>query len=134
MKESTIEGLSWGVALFAVTIIIVQFLDYHQSIEFFSLIMAVIGSIYVGFALKEHNLRNRVIEIVSAMLFIVAALAGLWVSPWFIVAALILHGFWDLLHHNKSKLTKIPEWYIPLCCVYDWAAGGYLSYYLLLTH
>lgn len=131
VKNSTKTGLIWGIGLMVITVIVVQFLSYHQVIELFSMAMVLIGSVYLGFAFKEERIRYRNIEIVTAVFFVMTALIGLWWSPWTIVGGLFLHGIWDLLHHNESTLTQIPEWYIPLCVVYDWAAAGYLTYFII---
>jgi chromate transport protein ChrA len=131
MKQPTKIGLLWGIGLMVLTVILVQFLTYHQVIELFAMAMVLIGSVYLGFGFKEKRIRFRNIEIASAVFFVIFALFGLWMSPWFIVAGLLLHGFWDLLHHQESNMTKIPEWYIPLCIIYDWAAAGYLTYFII---
>lgn len=62
------------------------------------------------------------LELVGVVSFTLLALAGLWASPWFIVVGLVLHGVWDVLHHNGWDVvkTKIPQGYIPFCAGYDW--------------
>lgn len=100
-------------------------ISHAQSVQLASIIIAVIGAIYVGFALQLGSLRQILIEIGVASLFFGAALIGIWANPWVIPVAYVAHGLWDFVHHDHSKLTKVPHWYPPFCAVYDWvfAAG-----------
>ncbi len=113
----------WGLVFAVVTIAVHVLLGREASVLVASVVMAMIGAIYVGFALSDGRPRTIVIEVIVAFMFGGAALCGALVSPWFIVAALIGHGCWDALHHRPSVLTKIPKWYIPYCAVYDIVAG-----------
>ena len=58
-------------------------------------------------------------------LFVIAALLGVWISPWFIPAAFLAHGLWDYAHHNRAnlRLVSIPQWYIPWCVIIDVIVG-----------
>tara|TARA_R110002124_G_scaffold133955_7_gene296581 strand:- start:3197 stop:3610 length:414 start_codon:yes stop_codon:yes gene_type:complete len=100
-------------------------ISHTQSVQLSSIIIAVIGAIYVGFALQLGSIRQIIVEIGVAILFLGAALVGIWVNPWVIPVAYVAHGLWDFAHHDHSQLTKIPNWYPPFCAVYDWvfAAG-----------
>ena len=43
----------------------------------------------------------------------------------------VLHGTWDLLHHERGIQTQIVGWYPPVCVVYDWIVGlAVLVWYL----
>lgn len=95
-------------------------LSKTQSIELASTIVAVVGAIYVGFALQRGDVKQIAIEIVVAMAFLLAALVGMWLNPWAVPAAYVLHGAWDFAHHRNSPLVSIPVWYPPFCAVYDW--------------
>ncbi|MTI22977.1 hypothetical protein E1176_18245 [Fulvivirga sp. RKSG066] len=131
MTESFRTGMIWGLMLTVITITLSYFLPYEMVIELFAFAMVLIGSVYFGFAFKEDSRKIKIIELVSASGFVLTGILGLWINPWLIVAGLFMHGIWDLLHHNGKYLTKIPAWYIPLCVIYDWMAGGYLTYFLL---
>jgi hypothetical protein len=93
--------------------------------DFTAVLLAIIATIYIGFALQDGLMIQ---EIVAASLFILMALLGLWVSPYFWVLGLVLHGLWDWLHHPKGIQTKVPDYYPPVCVVVD----GLLAVFLLL--
>ncbi|MGH9892906.1 MAG: DUF6010 family protein [bacterium] len=98
-------------------------LDDERSIELASVVVAVIGAIYAGFAIQGGTVCQMVIEGLVASLFLAGALAGLWCTPWVIPVAYVLHGIWDALHHRSNghrDLVMIPRWYPPFCAVYDW--------------
>jgi hypothetical protein len=73
---------------------------------------------------RGSNVQQQ-IEFNVAFLFVIAALLGMGVSPWFIPAAYLAHGLWDFAHHNRAKLglVAIPQWYIPWCVVIDVIIG-----------
>lgn len=59
-----------------------------------------------------------------AGLFAVAGLLGL--LPWSVLVAIasFAHAASDLAHHNRSRLVKIPRWYVPWCGVIDVILGA----------
>jgi len=117
-----------GLALAALTIIIHLSFSEARGLEFSSFLLVLIGSVYLGFAALSHDRKAAAIEVLVACIFVAMGVAGLWVSPWILIAGLFLHGCWDLAHHNNFlKLVRIPKWYIPFCVAYDWAMGIYLS-------
>lgn len=96
-----------------------------HSIQLASIILAVIGAIYVGFALQKGSIRQILVEASVASLFIGSAIGGMWLTSWIVPVAYVLHGFWDVAHHRHSRLVEVPHWYPPFCAAYDWlfAAG-----------
>jgi chromate transport protein ChrA len=130
--KSIIKNILVGVILAAITIVIHTYLTEEKAHEFSSILLIIIGSIYFGFALVSNHKRAKIIEITVAVIFVIIGFVGLWISPWFIVVAMFLHGLWDILHHNKNlPLAKIPSWYIPFCASYDWIMAVYLTIIML---
>lgn len=99
-------------------------LPHAQSVQFASVLIAVIGAIYIGFALQTGSIRQIVIEACVASGFFAAALIGLWLNQWAVPIAYFLHGVWDLAHHKRTKLVAVPIWYPPFCAAYDWLFAG----------
>ncbi len=69
-----------------------------QAFEFHAVLLTLIASIYIGFALQGGNRCEVGLELTVAAAFTIFALIGLWLSPWFIVLGLALHGVWDFLY------------------------------------
>jgi len=113
-----------GALLAVATLPLHLLLSKMQSEQFAAVLLAVIGAIYVGFGLQTGNRMQIVTEVMGALGFFSAALAGLWVTPWIIPVAYVIHGIWDSAHHKGSRLAAIPLWYPPFCAVYDWVAAG----------
>ena len=116
-----------GLLLSGAIIAFIQLFPEEQQLQLWATTMTVILSIYIGFALKDDNKGLLLLQIAVAALFLALTLAGLWWSPWFLVAALILHGFWDLLHDYKVIKTKVMPWYPDFCIVVDWVLGIFLT-------
>jgi len=92
-------------------------------VEFTSILLAVIAAVYVGFSLADDRESIRRMEIVTAIVFIILALLGLWVNPWLLVTGYIGHGIWDWLHHTRHVRTEVVGWYPPFCAIYDFLVG-----------
>lgn len=116
-----------GLLFTAVTVAVHLLLGREASILTAGIVVAMIGAVYAGFAMSDGRPRVILIETVVALAFGAAGLAGVLVSPWFIVAATAAHAGWDFLHHRPGPLAKTPRWYIPYCVVYDIGAAAALA-------
>jgi len=95
-------------------------LSHLHSVQLAAMLLAVIGAIYVGFALQRGSTPQIVVEIMVASGFMAVALLGLWVNQWAIPIGYVLHGAWDFAHHRHKRLVTIPSWYPSFCAIYDW--------------
>ncbi|PWR18814.1 DUF6010 family protein [Zavarzinia compransoris] len=124
-----------GIGLSVLTVPAHLFLPRDASIDLAAVTVAVIGAIYLGFAIQAGSVRQIAVEAVVAVLFLGAALAGLWWSPWVVPAAYAGHGVWDWLHHGRGHsrdLVAVKSWYPPFCAAYDWIfALGLAAIWLL---
>jgi uncharacterized protein (DUF697 family) len=122
LRARSAGALGGGLAL--ATLPLHAVLPHQMSVALAALMLAAIGAIYVGFALRDGRTRAIATEIIVAALFFVAATIGLTVDPWAIPVACFAHGVWDAAHHRHVD-TAMPRWYIPFCALYDWvfAAG-----------
>jgi hypothetical protein len=114
-----------GFAVGVVSLAPHAFLPRGVSLAFAAVLMGIIAGVYFGFAVVNGSNNHQLVEFNVASLFGVAALLGLTVSAWFLPAAYLAHGLWDLAHHNRSPLVlvPIPQWYIPWCVVIDVIVG-----------
>jgi len=129
MKAKTIPNILIGLGLSAITIILHLMLSKTKGLELTSFLLVLIGSVYYGFALLSNHKKAIIIEVLVASIFVLMGIFGLWFSPWILIAGLLLHGVWDLAHHNSSgNLVDIPQWYVPFCATYDWTIALYLVF------
>jgi hypothetical protein len=98
--------------------------DHNVSNLLAGLTLAMIGAIYIGFALTDGRRAIIVVEALVATLFLIASIVSVLWSPWVVVGSFVAHGFWDFAHDHGVK-TTMPRWYIPFCAFYDlvFAAG-----------
>jgi len=121
------KEMTYGLLLSGAIIGFIKLFNQGQQIQLWATTMTIILSIYIGFALKDKSKSQLLLQIAVAAIFLALTLAGLWSSPWYLVAALILHGFWDLLHDYKIIKTKVMPWYPDFCIVVDWVLGIFLG-------
>ena len=113
-----------GIASGGVTALIAWSPFIPDPLAFYSVALAVIGAIYLGFAFSDGRLPIVILELSVGTAFVVLALLGLWLTPVFLAIGLILHGFWDLAHRPRGITTRLPAWYPPFCAAYDFVFAG----------
>ena len=101
------------------------FLPPELSLAFAAILIGVIAGVYFGFAVMRGSNVQQQIEFNVTGLFMIAALLGVAISPWFLALAYLAHALWDFAHHNRAdlRLVSIPQWYIPWCVMVDVIVG-----------
>lgn len=93
--------------------------------------LAIIASIYIGFALAERHAGNLLVEVAFAVAIVAVVFIGLEHSPYWMAAGLAAHGVWDLLHHHSRPVLgtrEVPRWYPPACLVYDFPLAIFVTF------
>lgn len=84
------------------------------------LLLAGIGTAYVGFAIADGRTSAIVLQSVVATAFIAVAYAGVQTeTDWVLGLGFLAHGAWDWLHHSGGGPTHVRTWYPPFCAVAD---------------
>ena len=122
------RGLLIGIILALITIITASFFPKPKEIEFFAVVLMGIATVYFGYAFSSGGPKEIIIEVTNIALFLVLTLAGLWISPLILVIGYFGHGVWDAIHRKEFPIvkTKVSEWYIYFCMVYDWVIGAFI--------
>ncbi|NEP56766.1 MAG: hypothetical protein F6K31_07040 [Symploca sp. SIO2G7] len=113
-----------ALAILSAVIILSEVIPYSYEVQ--AILLAAIGSIYIGFGLSDSHPHNLRLEVLVAALFFGIAIAGYWISPTITGMGFVLHGVWDFLHHPQVVKTAVPRWYPPFCAVYDWVLAACL--------
>jgi len=132
IKPNTTENIKFtllGLLLAGVTIIIIPLFPTGKALDLLVILLAVIGAIYIGFALKDGRPRETAIELGFALLTILLAIVGLWFSPYILALGYFLHGAWDIIHHPNLIQTHLVRWWPPFCLVYDWLMAGFILFW-----
>jgi hypothetical protein len=65
------------------------------------------------------------VEVVGLVIYCALALAGWYLSPWFLAAGIAAHGLaWDSWHHGG---LVVPSWYAIGCLVVDVALAAWVA-------
>jgi hypothetical protein len=113
----------WGIVvglLQAATPLAFWWLD---SATVYALGLAVIASIYIGFAVADGRLKVIAVESGVASAFVIVAAAAITGSPWLLVAGLAGHGLKDLWQH-RTQFVDGTRWWPPFCMVVDWVVAA----------
>ncbi len=133
MKEKYL-GLAIGIILAAVTIAITLMLTKANALQYLTAWLIGIAAVYIGFTFSNAGRKQDiVIEMANIAMYIGLLLLSMWITPYFIVAGYFWHGLWDAIHHKRINLiqTKVPEWYIYGCILYDWVIGFFILVWLM---
>src|SRR3954469_15601330 len=94
-----------------------------NSATVYALGMAMIASIYVGFAVADGRPKVIAVETVVTFAFVIVAAAAVTGSPWLLVAGMVGHGLKDLWQH-RSHFVANTRWWPPFCMVVDWIVAA----------
>jgi len=118
-------GLAMGVCVFAILA------GFDRDRVFYPMLVAVIATYYILFAVMGSSTSALVLESVIAAAFFAVAVAGFKKNLWLIVAGLAGHGVFDFFHHLFIPSSGVPVWWPGFCLSFDVLAGGFLAMLLL---
>jgi len=92
----------------------------------YALGLALIASVYIGFAVADGRPVVIAVESSVAAAFVIVAAAAITGSPWLLVLGLTAHGFKDLWQHRRRFVANT-RWWPPFCLVVDWVAAAAIA-------
>ena len=92
----------------------------------YALGLALIASIYIGFAVADGHWVVIAVETNVAAIFVVVAAAAVTGSPWLLVLGLAGHGLKDLWQH-RSQFVANTRWWPTFCLVVDFVAAAIIA-------
>jgi len=93
------------------------------SVAFASTVLALIGGIYIGFALLDGRLDVIARECLVGLAFVSFASVSATLAPQLLPLGYIAHGLWDAAHRPHRLDLAMPRGYVPFCALYDVLAG-----------
>jgi hypothetical protein len=121
----------WGVVLGVLQAASPLALFWLSTATVYALGLALIATVYIGFAVADGRRHVLVAEIAVASLFVVvAAIAGA-ASPWLIVGGLAGHGLKDLWQH-RTQFVSGTRWWPPFCATVDFVAAALIALFVCL--
>ncbi len=119
-----------GIGLASFVGVSASILQLDRDRAFYPTIMIVIALYYALFAVMGGSVQALALEMIPIAIFVAASLAGFKYSLWLVVAALVAHGVFDVLHGHLISNPGIPAWWPSFCLAYDVIAGLYLAWLL----
>ena len=107
----------FGIITAVIIILISRFKPLYLTQKLFAAtILVAIAFIYVGFSLKENQVSIIVLECGFALLLYILAIIGYTKNNSLLAYGIMMHGIWDILHHNSFIVTTNVPGYWPLYC------------------
>ena len=106
------------------------FFGLDRDRALYPVVVIVIASYYVLFAIMGGSVQILIIESAVAAVFLGLALAGFKSTLWIVVTALAAHGIFDLVHPHFYANPGVPVWWPSFCLAYDVVAAVYLAWLL----
>ena len=121
----------WGIAVGIFQTISPIVLWWLDATHVWGVALAMIASVYVGFAVADGRRAVIVVEVTVAFAFVICATVAIAKFPWLIVIGLVAHGLKDLWQH-RTQFVANTRWWPPFCFVVDVVAAA-LTAAVLLT-
>lgn len=122
----TISGIVAAIVIIILSRVLVK---YFTTRLFAATVLVAIAFIYVGFSLKNNPAELIMLESGVALVFYFMALTGYTRNNKLIAIGIILHGVWDILHHNKFLIgTDVPVYWPSFCLTIDLVDGLYFLF------
>jgi hypothetical protein len=122
LRAPVVWGLVIGVAQ-AASPLAFWWLDTATG---YALGLALIASIYIGFAVADGRRTVLAVESGVAGLFVIVAAAAITSTPWLLVGGFAGHGFKDLWQHRRQFVANT-RWWPPFCLVVDWVVAAIIA-------
>src|SRR5688572_12137097 len=97
---------------------------------FYPVVTIVVASYYALFAVMGGSQLALVLEALTGLVFVAAAVAGFKRSLWLVMLVLAAHGLFDLTHAALISNPGVPPWWPAFCGTYDLMAAVYLAWRL----
>ncbi|HEX6095235.1 MAG TPA: hypothetical protein VF432_02840 [Thermoanaerobaculia bacterium] len=98
-------------------------LGWLDAIDVWGVALAMIASVYVGFAVGDGRKAVIAVEVMVAFAFVICATVAMASFPWLIVIGLVAHGLKDLWQH-RTQFVANTRWWPPFCLVVDVVAAA----------
>ena len=121
-----IEAIAGMVTAIALIFVYSLLSKYFTAKLFAATTLVAIAFIYVGFSLKDNSTPSIILEVGVALVFYFLAIFGYKQNSSLIALGIILHGVWDIFHHEQFLIdTSIPVYWPTFCFIIDIVDGLY---------
>jgi hypothetical protein len=118
--------VAWGVVIGVLQAASPYAFPWLESATVHALGLALIATVYIGFAVADGRRHVLAVETAVASAFVVVAAAAVTGSAWLIVAGLTGHGLKDVWQHRTGFVAGT-RWWPPFCAAVDFVAAGLVA-------
>lgn len=104
-----------------------QLVGFDRSRALYPVALIVITSYYELFAAMAGSTSALSLEAIPIALFTLAAVVGYRFSLWIVVAGIVAHGLFDMVHLSVIDNPGVPSWWPAFCLSIDLAIGAYAA-------
>jgi hypothetical protein len=125
-RRSLRTPVAWGVVIGVLQAASPFAFFWLDSATVYALGLALIATVYIGFAVADGRRHVLAVETAVASAFVVVAAAAVTGSAWLIVAGLAGHGLKDMWQHRTGFVAGT-RWWPPFCAAVDFVAAGLVA-------
>ncbi len=125
-RRSLRTPVAWGVVIGVLQAASPFAFSWLDSATVYALGLALIATVYIGFAVADGRRHVLAVETAVASAFVVVAAAAVTGSAWLIVAGLAGHGLKDMWQHRTGFVAGT-RWWPPFCAAVDFVAAGLIA-------
>ena len=116
----------WGVVIGAIQAATPLGFWWLPNQTVYAMGIAVIGAIYIGFAVADGRPKVIAVETTVAFTFVLIAAAAITGTPWLLVVGLAGHGLKDMWQH-RTQFVSTTRWWPPFCAAVDFVAATIIA-------
>ena len=95
---------------------------------FFAVILGLMAGVGPGLAMRGPGEGRPTLQWIAAFFFVGMGLVGLWVTPFVLAGAWLLHGIWSFLHQITGLGDDASEEFFRFSLTFDLVVAGFLTY------
>jgi hypothetical protein len=122
---SLLVPVLWGLVIGAIQAGSPFVFRWLDAATVYSLELALIAAVYIGFAVADGRPRVITLETAVAGLFVVLAAASVTVTAWLLVVGYVGHGLKDAWQERRHYVANT-RWWPPFCAAVDWLLAAIL--------
>ena len=126
VRHSLRTPMTWGVVIGVLQAASPLAFFWLDSATVYALGLALIATVYIGFAVADGRRHVLAAETAVASAFVVVAAAGVTGTVWLIVAGLVGHGVKDMWQHRTGFVAGT-RWWPPFCATVDFVAAALIA-------
>jgi hypothetical protein len=119
-----------GIGLALVVSVWAALVGFDRDRVFYPMVLVVIASYYVLFAVIGGSVRAMMIESGVMTAFAALAVLGSRSKLWIVAAGLAGHGVFDAVHGTLVTNPGVPVWWPAFCLAYDVTAASAMLWLL----